>query len=360
MKAIVVGGGVIGCSISLELARSGLQVTVVDRGGLGAEASTAAAGMLAPQGEASGPGPMLDAMLRSRAMYPQWAAQLEAASGLTVGYLPSGLLQVAFDEAQVHALEAQVAWQRASGLRAEWLSASQARAQVPALSGEAQAAALFEDDHQVDPLRLMPALIEAARRASVSFQVADVKGLASSIGRVTGVEVEGGLLYADVVVVAAGPWSGQFISETVKPARGQMAELRLEAPVFSHMLKTSGGYLVPRADGRVIAGSTVELVGFDKGVTSEGVEAILRVARRLVPALGGVEVHSTWAGLRPLCDDALPILGEGAMAGVVVATGHFRNGILLAPLTARTVGQIVRGEKPTLDVNPFRASRFST
>ena len=309
MKALVVGAGIIGCSIALELADSGLEVTVIDKAEPGSEASTAAAGMLAPQAEAHGPGPMLDFMLRSRAMYPAWLKRVEAAGAREAGYLPSGLLQVAFDDAQVHALEAMVAWQRASGLRAEWLTTGQARAKEPSLSVKAQAAALFADDHQVDPLRLMPALVEAASRAGVTFRTAAVERVTSSNGRVTGAEAAGGQLYADVVVIAAGSWSGAFTCATVAPARGQMAELRPAAPLITHMLKTASGYLVPRADGRLIAGSTVERVGFDKSVTSEGVSAILETARQLVPALAGVTVHSTWAGLRPVSDDALPILG---------------------------------------------------
>lgn len=365
MKAIVIGGGIIGVSVALELASTGLEVTVLDKSAPGSEASTAAGGMLAAQAESTKAGPLIDLMVRSRSLYPKWVKNLEALSGLEVGYLPSGLLQVAFDEDEAQGLQARVTWQEAIGLRAQWLTGAQARQREPALSEHAQAAAYFADDHQVDPKKLMPALLLAAARSSVVFRSGLVRGVLQSNGRVTGVDLEGESLCADVVILAAGAWSAlitgtPLLPHDVRPARGQMAELQAQVPLLTHVLKTQTGYVIPRPDGRVIVGSTMELVGYDKQVTTEGLAKIFVAALRMVPSLAALPVRSTWAGLRPWTEDTLPLLGEGPMPGLVLATGHFRNGLILAPVTARLVGQIVRGEKPGLDLGAFRPARFST
>jgi glycine oxidase len=361
----VIGGGIMGSSIALELARSGLAVTVLERSIPGAEASTAAAGMLAPQLEASAPGPFLDLCLRSRTLYPAWVERLQAESKVAVDYLDSGALQVAFTDDEVHALDATVAWQQASGLRAELLSGADARALEPSLSPGALAAARFADDHQVDPRKLMRALLVAATQAGVAFRSGYVRGLLEANGAATGVDLDGDRLEADAVVLAAGSWSGlvagaKIDTRVLRPARGQMAEFQLRAPITQRILKGAKGYVVPRADGRVICGSTMELVGFDKNVTAAGVQAILGAALRLVPALANAALTSTWAGLRPWTEDALPILGEGPLKRLFLATGHFRNGILLAPITARLTGELVRGDKPTVDPRPFGFQRFGT
>lgn len=365
MKALIVGGGIIGTGIALELATTGIETTVIDQASPGSEASSAAAGMLAPQAEAAKAGPLLELMLQSRSLYSSWAKNLEALSGLETGYRPSGLLHLAFDEAESYSLEAKVTWQSAHGLKATLLSGSEARHREPALSASMVLAAHFADEHQVDPRKLMPALLLAAARSGVTFRSGVVRSVLQSGRLATGVDLEGEPVYADVVVIAAGAWSALIANSglaprDVRPARGQMAELHSPVPVLTHIVKTAAGYLVPRADGRLIAGSTLELVGYDKHVTTEGLAKLLVLAMRLVPALANVTVCSTWAGLRPWTEDALPVLSEGPLAGLVIATGHFRNGILLAPITARIVGQIVRGEKPTLDVSAFQASRLQT
>ena len=339
-----------------------IPVTVLERSIPGAEASSAAAGMLAPQFEASGPGPMLDLCLLSRMAWPKWAAELQSKSGVDVGYLPSGGLQVAFTEDEVHALDAKVAWQKAHGLRAELVTDASLRELEPALSPKALAASDFPDDHQVDPRKLMRALAVAATRAGVKFRSGTVRSLLEKEGTVTGVDLDGEKLEASLVVLAAGAWSGlvagaEIDPARVKPVRGQMMELQLRAPIFRRLLKSASGYLVPRADGSVLVGSTMEMVGFDKNVTAEGLSKLLAAAIQLTPQLASAPVTSTWAGLRPWTDDQLPFLGEGAKAGLLLATGHFRNGILLAPITARLLGQVVRRERPTVDLKPFRYRR---
>lgn len=364
MKVLIIGGGIMGTSVALELVRTGVQVTVLERSIPGAEASSAAAGMLAPQLEAHSPGPFLDLCLLSRALYPAWAKQLTEASGVSVDYAESTSLQLAFTDADMHALEANVAWQKASNLRAEFLTGAQARAVEPALGETVLAAAHFLDDHQCDPKKLMRALTIACTRAGVQFQSGSVRSIIEESGRVVGVDLDGTRLEADLVVLAAGSWSGlvagsRLDTRHLKPARGQMVELQVRVPLHTALLKSPGGYLVPRSDGRIIAGSTMELVGYDKNVTAGGLTKVLNAAIQMVPALAQAQVIDSWAGLRPWTEDALPVLGEGPVPGLVMATGHFRNGILLAPITARVVGQLLRGEKPVVDLRPFRSARFS-
>lgn len=365
MKIVIIGGGIMGLSIATELRRdAGLEVVVLEKSIPGAEASSAAAGMLAPQFESEKPGPLLDLCLLSRMAWPKFARELEDLSGVAVHYLPSGGLQVAFTDDEAHALQAKVDWQTASGLRAAFLSQQELRGLEPAINDEALAAAHFPDDHQVDPRRLMRALAVAASKRGVEFRTGTVRGLVEREGRVVGVDVDDATLEGDVVVLAAGAWSGlvsgaRVDPSRVKPVRGQMLELQVRAPRFTRLLKGASGYLVPRSDGAIIAGSTMEMAGYEKHVTVEGLTKLLRSTLELVPSLAAAPINQTWAGLRPWTDDQLPFLGEGPREGLLLATGHFRNGILLAPITARLIGQLVRREKPTLELRPFRYERNS-
>jgi glycine oxidase len=363
IQVVIVGGGVMGCGIALRLCQAGARVTVLERSIPGAEASSAAGGILAPQMEAERPGPFLELCLRSRGMYPDFAAELHALTGVNVNYLPSGLLNLAFDEAKAQHLKAIVSGQRALGLRAELLGADELRALEPQLSPHVVAAARFVDDHQVDNRLLARALTMAAARVGATFRTGYVRGVVEENGRAVGVDLDGETLRADAVVIAAGSWSGlvQGIAvdpRVVRPARGQMVQFQTRLPLFSHVIFSDKGYVVPRADGRVIAGSTLEFAGFEKSVTAEGLHRILSLAMEICPALASAPVQETWAGLRPYTEDHLPILGAGPLPGLFLATGHFRNGILLAPLTARLMAQVVLGERPLVDITPFRLDRF--
>lgn len=364
-RILVIGGGIMGTSVGLQLARAGHQVTIIERGIPGAEASTAAAGMLAPQMEAQADGPGLTLGLKSRELYPAWITQLTAASGVDPLYVPSGALQLAFDAEQRQGLEAQYAWQRARGLDVALLSGDEARRLEPALSPAVDAALHLPREAQVDPVRLMRALTIAAARAGCTFTSGLVRGLVERGGQCVGVDVDGQQLPADTVVVAAGAWTplvgGSGVSgETIRPMRGQMAELDPKLPLHRCLLKSPLGYLVPRQDGRVIAGSTMEFAGFDKAVTVEGLAKLLAMAQRVVPALSTAPVTGTWSGLRPWTQDTKPIISFGHLRGLILATGHFRNGILLAPVTALLVEQLLTGTPPAVDLAPFRADRFGS
>jgi glycine oxidase len=244
------------------------------------------------------------------------------------------------------------------------LTPAEVKRREPALGGCSGALAL-PDDHQVDPPKLMRALPIAAAKAGAKFRTGHVVSLLEGRGRIIGVDLGTERLEADAVVVAAGAWSsllpGARVDPSVlQPMRGQLLELRTRLPVLKHIVVGAGTYLVPRADGRVIAGSTMERVGFDKRVTAAGLLAILSGATALCPALGAAEVASAWAGLRPWTEDELPILGEGPLPGLQLATGHFRNGILLAPITALLISQALRGQATSVDMLPFRYGRFPT
>ncbi|MFO0599467.1 MAG: glycine oxidase ThiO [Myxococcaceae bacterium] len=365
MKVVIVGGGIIGLSIARELKKTapGTEVVVIERATPGDEASMAAGGILGPQFESEKPGPFLDFATASRAMWPKFAAEVQQESGLDVAYLSCGALQLAFTDDEVHALDAKVSWQQAVHLRATLLGAAELAAKEPQLSKAALAAAEFPDDHQLDPRLFLPALHRAATKAGVSVERATARALITEGGKVKAVELEGGsIVRGDLVVLAAGAWSGQLAAALIpaparlEPRRGQMLELKVAAPPTQRLIKSSGGYVISRADGHVVVGSTMEDVGFDKSVTPAGLKKLLDAAMLMVPSLATASLTRTWAGLRPWTDDQLPWLGEGP-AGLVLATGHFRNGILLAPITARVVGQLVRGERPTHDLRPFRYER---
>lgn len=375
--AIVVGGGLIGCLVARALADDGRRVTLYERGAeLGGKASTAAAGMLSPQmewaedllveGEANVAGrtdAMLDLGIAARERWPAFAAALEAETGRCIHYRDEGTLVVALTDAEAAELAERAAAQRRRGLRAEWLDPGRVRELEPGIAATARGALHIPDDRQVDPLPLMAAAAEAlARRPGVRVETGTaVRAIESAGGRVTGVAVEAGA-EADLVVLAAGAWSGGIAGLprplAVRPVKGQMAALRPAAMPIRHVVGGRGAYCVPRDDGRVVVGATVENAGFDERVDPAAVAALIRAAAAAVPALGDAAVESRWAGLRPGTADDLPILGpDPDLAGLLYATGHYRNGILLAPLTAEVVAAFARGQEPPVDTVPFSPAR---
>lgn len=363
---LVVGGGVMGCTAALRLAQRGARVTVVERGIPGAEASSAAAGILGPQMEADAPGPLLDLGLRSRALYPALAAELRDSTGIDIGHVRSGVLALALDEAGERALDTRRTWQTARGLRASGLDGAAARQAEPALGDAIRAATHFPDDAQVDARALSRALSQAAARAGVAFlQGRYVRRVRVGGGAATGVDLDGESMAAGAVVVAAGSWSGLVEGAgvpptVVRPARGQLARIETRPPLIGHVLFAPGrGYLVPRPDGSVIAGSTIEMAGFRKEVTVGGLASILDLARILVPALGDAPVTETWSNFRPYTEDHMPVIGGTGVKGLVVASGHFRNGILLAPVTADLVADLVLQGHTSIDIAPFSIGRFA-
>jgi glycine oxidase len=361
----IIGGGIMGSAVAFRLAQRGVSVTVVERGIPGAEASSAAAGILGPQMEAEGPGPLLDLGLASRALYPSLAAELREATGIDVGYDRSGVLAAALDDAGEGELAQRRAWQQRRSLKVGWLSGDEVRTREPALGPAIRAALLFPDDGQVNARELARAFSQAAAAAGARFLTGRyVRRVVVEGGAATGVELDGETLPAGTVVVAAGSWSGLVEgggvpSTVVRPARGQLVSIETRPPLFRHVVSVRGGYLVPRRDGTVLAGSTVEMAGFRKQVTVGGLAGILTLARTLVPALSEAPVTGTWSNFRPYTEDHLPVLGATPVRGLVLATGHFRNGILLAPITAEAIAELVATGRSAIDLAPFSVARFA-
>jgi glycine oxidase len=365
-RVAIVGGGIMGCVVGLRLAQRGFAVTIIERGIPGAEASSAAAGILGPQWETECPGALLDFGLASRALYADFAAELRDQAGIDIGYRQSGLIELACDEAGETALAARESWQRTRGLRAEVVRAADLARLEPGLGPAVRAGLFFPDEGMVNARALARALSQAAAIAGVTFlQGRYVRRVAIESGRAVGVELDGERIAADVVVIAAGSWSGLVdgagVGATlVRPARGQMVAIEMRPPLFHHVLAPwRRGYLVPRHDGVALAGSTLEMVGFRKEVTVDGLALILDMARAILPALGPLPVVETWSNFRPFTEDQLPVLGATEVQGLHLATGHHRYGILLAPITGLVVAEQIATGRPRFDLTPFSASRFT-
>ena len=362
---LIIGGGIIGFALALRLASEKLSVTMLERGQPGREASWAAAGMLAPTSEAGHgadgalPAPVAQLAAASAALYPQWLGRIGGRAALDVGYRTEGTIDVAFTEEEAEVIES---------LPGERLSATEARRLEPTLSGRVISAVLLPRDVQVDNRRLFAALLEAARAAGVHVRLGiSVIDLAIERGRATGVRAANGETFsAGAVVNAAGCWAAQLSEHgrrltPTRPVRGQMIALRGPAASgLRHVVRSPRGYILPRADGRLVCGSTTENAGYDKSLTPAGLRQLLSAAIELVPAAAGLPFADAWAGLRPDSPDHLPILGATDIESYFVATGHYRNGILLAPITAQLVGDVILGRQPSVSLEPFSPLRFAS
>ena len=347
--AVVVGGGLIGCSVARALAGGGLDVVVVERAQVGREASYAAAGMLAPQAEIEESGPMLDLCLESRALFPDLAEALYTETGVDVRYRDDGTIVVAFGDDEASRLRDHADRQHEMGLECEMMTAAEARRAEPALSPAVSAALSIAGDHQVDNRRLVEAMALScyARKVEIVENTPVRAIVRDESGRVAGVETTAGTIHAPLVVVAAGCWSSlvEQFPVPVEPVKGQMLMLELASPLFRRVLRDERCYLVSRIDGRVLVGATMERAGFDKSVFSDAVGKLLEAGRQIVPSLASAFGGEAWAGLRPATPDGIPAVGF-VEEGLVAATGHFRNGILLAPVTAEIVSRLVFGGEP--------------
>jgi len=354
----VIGGGIIGLTVAWRAARRGLTVTLLERGRLGGAASRAAAGMLAPISEAefgSSGRRLLELGLASAARWPTFAQELGEAAGANCLLRRHGALMLARDGDEAAALERELAFRQGLGLKVTRLRPTEARRLEPGLAPVVRLALEVADDHSVDPRAVIGALIEAAAQAGVTLRVGsevatvevDARGQ-----RVIGVRLAGGeRLMADRVVVAAGAWSGALaglpadVGVPVRPVKGQILRLRDPAGpgLVERVMRFAGAYLVPRADGRYVLGATVEERGFDTTVTVGATLELLREAAVLIPGLAELELEELIAGLRPGTPDNVPLVGLGALDGLVWATGHYRNGILLAPLTGELIADLLSG-----------------
>jgi glycine oxidase len=370
LRVAIVGGGVIGLATGWRLAAAGAAVEIYERGRAGRGASWAAAGMLAAAAEAEpSEERLLPLTLESQRRWPGFASELEAASGMRVGYRGEGTLVVALTRDDAERLRFSYEFQRGLGLDLAWLGPSEVLEREPFLNPRLAAGCFSPSDHQVDNRRVVAALVEAFRRAGGKlFEEAPVERVAIEGGRAGGVVVGGTLRPADRVVLAAGAWSGTdglVPAETrppVRPIKGQMMAVRMDpaAPLLRHVVWTPRVYLVPRDDGRLIVGGTVEERGFDETITAGGLFSLLEGAWRALPAVEELAVDETWVGFRPGSPDDAPILGATPVEGLVVATGHHRNGILLTPVTADAIVQCVLTDRVLDSIRPFGIERFET
>lgn len=362
---VVVGGGVIGCAIARLLASSSLAVTVVERGDRPAEASWAAAGMLSPLAESDHPGPFLDLLLAAATRFPALAASLLDETGVDIGYRSEGTVLLALDDADERVLEARWRWQSDAGLPIERLTAAETRALEPEVADAVRWSLRFPLDHQVDSREMSRALWRSAEAAGARFVTRrEVESIERAGDRAVGVRLrDGEIIGAGAVVVAAGSWAGSLSGLPrplpVHPVHGQLIALDGRGLDVGHVIDTPRIYLVPRLGGRIIAGATVERTGFAKAVTEAGVAALHGAAAEAVPALAGREVIESWSGLRPGTPDDFPIVGpDPGVANLFYATGHFRNGILLAPITGEAVAAMVTGGSAPAELALFGIERF--
>jgi glycine oxidase len=375
----IVGAGIIGLAIAWRARQAGMTVTVLERERAGRGTSHVAAGMLAPVAEVEfgeAGGRVLELGLRSARMWPGFAAELEASSGSSVGLLRTGTLLVARDDDDARELERQLEFRGSLGLAVRRLRPSQARELEPALAPTVRLALEAGDDHSVDPRLVLAALRVACEAVGVALREGapvarveldgapvDARDADAAGGRVTGIVLaDGERLAAEQVVLAAGPWSERIAGlpagagVPVRPVKGQTLRLRdpAGAGLLRRVLRFRGGYLVPRADGRYVLGATVEEQGFGLAPTAGAVYELLRDARELVPGISELEIEELSVGLRPGTPDNAPVIGRGAVRGLVWATGHYRNGILLAPLTAELVaGVLAQGSGGALEHGPL-------
>jgi len=361
---IIVGGGLIGGCVALELARRKLRVVVIDRQRPGLEASWAAAGMLSGAPETRDAIPLVPIARASLEMYPEFVAEVEEASGQKTGYRRDGALQAFFSADSERELSTIIAVLHGLGLEAEAVRVEEARQMEPSLSEAARTAVWLPFEATVDSRALTAAVLTAATKRGVEI-VSRPGGVTSVVmekNSCAGVMAGSEKISAGSVILAAGCYSGSIEGmeryAPTRPVRGQIVALHSENVRLGRVVRSERGYLVPQENGRVLAGTTAENAGFEKRVTPAGLQHILGAAVEMVPELAQAAVVETWSGLRPDTPDHLPSLGPTDVEGLLIATGHFRNGILLAPVTARLMREWVLEEQTTIGVEPFSPMRF--
>lgn len=368
-RVAVIGAGVCGLGIGWRLAEAGCPVDLFDAGAAGHGATWAAGGMLAAGMEAEpGEEALLPLTLEAQRQWPAFRDALEAASGIDLGYRDEGTMSVATNRDEAARLRFNFDYQTGLGIEMEWLTGAEARAREPYLRAGIVGAAFREADHQVENRALAAALVAACRGAGARLhEHTPVEAVVTEAGRAAGVVAGGREHAADVVLLAAGAWSRRIAGvpdealPPVRPLKGQMLALGMDPrePLIRHVVWGPSVYLIPRNDGRLLVGATVEERGFDDRMTAGGVYALIEAAWRLVPGIEELPIVETWAGFRPGCRDDAPVLGWTALPGLAVATGHHRNGILLAPITADAVAELILTGTGPEAIRAFAPDRFA-
>ena len=364
---LIVGGGVVGLSIAYELAGQGArEVVVIDAGEPGKEASWAGAGIM-PPGPPRPRTPLEQLLAMSNDLHPRWSAQLKAETGLDNGYRPCEAIYLDRDAGSREPLASCIAGWREQGIRYRQLTARDVQRLEPQLKPPADKPAyVLPDEYQIrNPWHLQALVAGASKRGVKIVSHAAATGFKVSGDRIDTVETEQGAYRAKCVCLTSGPWTAKLLDQlgihvAIKPIRGQIALLRTERPLLGRIVNEGRHYLVPRADGRLLVGSTEEDVGFDRTNTEDVIDELLAYARERVPAVAGLEPEKTWAGLRPHSADGLPYVGRvGGIENLFVAAGHYRSGLQLSPATAIVMSRLMRGLEPPVDLDEFRPDRHT-
>ncbi|HEY6410207.1 MAG TPA: glycine oxidase ThiO [Ktedonobacteraceae bacterium] len=363
---VIIGGGVIGCAIAYYLRKSGIAVTVIDKGEIGAEASSAAAGLLAPLGSLPGPGPLADLLLASWSIFPSLIPELEQASGMSIAYEQSGSLRVARNPNSVANLRKRMkAWQPL-GLEMHWLTGDEARQREPLISPDISAAIYAPQEAQIKAPHVVKAFAQAATNLGAKLSPhTDIISMDVRDNNITKIyTAQGTAIQCNHLIIATGAWTRAIggllnLSLPVEPQRGQILTLKQPNLPLKHIIFGEALYLAPKNDGTIVVGATKEEVGFDKHLTAGGIAWLLATAIRLLPSLEGAVIDQMWAGLRPKTPDNLPILGKvPSLENVTLAVGHGSIGIMLSAITGQSIAELlVTGHVPELIV-PFSLARF--
>jgi glycine oxidase len=362
---IVIGAGVIGTSIAYQLAKAGVKVMVFDRGRVGSQATGASAGMIQLNPDRTTPPALVTLEHESACLFPALATEIRERTGMDIGYRAAPLLHVTLHEEEETKLRAHRAWQIDHGVAVAWLDGAAALDLEPALNPGVRAALYYANDHQVMPLAFAQALARATvDLGAVLREGAGIDRLLTDGARVLGVAFGGETVHAGEVVIASGAWASSWSEALrtpipVRPVRGQMVALRTTGTGLRNVVSSAEGYMLTKPDGSTYVGTTVEDVGYDARPTVAGIAGLLALVPRLAPRLADATFSSAWAGLRPGTSDGCPLIGRlPGWQGVTIAAGHFRDGILLAPITGEVVADLLARRQPRLSLDAFDPGRF--
>lgn len=365
----IIGGGVVGSSIAYVLSQSGISSIVVDRDQPGGQAPMLLAGILAPSTEAGAPGAFCDLGMASYRLFPDIAADLHESLGIDIDLDAAGGIRIAWDEVTAGVLKQSIVWERERGIDVTWLDSEDLRELEPSLhDGIVGGSYTALMSHLLTP-RLIQGYIDSASTHGATFlKGSPAYGLQRDGSKITGVETTDGLVSAANFIVTAGAWSGLYehwlgAPLPVRPRKGQLALVQpapMSPPRVRRVIYDGLNYLVPKRDGTIVLGATQEDAGFDRRVTLEGLNFLMNTVARAIPSLREAELKQAFSGFRPMPTDTMPIIGHAPGAdNLIFATGHYRNGILLGPITGRIVTQLVQGKEPEIDLTPFDPARFS-
>ena len=369
-KIIVIGAGIIGLSISYYLKKHDFDIAVIEKSRAGLEASYAAAGMLAAQSEFDFYEDFMNFCVKSRDMYQDYCNEIEKASGIDVECQKSGMIRPALTEEHEAHFKENYRWQKKHGFEIEFLSGNELREIEPKLSEKIISGLYTKNDGQVNNRKLMEALIIANKKINNKIiENTEVKDYILKDNKVNGIKTKNNEIFdADIVINTAGSWSSLISKDlipnfNVKPILGQMVSLQSDKPLLNKVIFASilgkGGYIVPRRNNEIILGSTMEDIGFEKKITDEGINSILQKCNEIVPELKKLKIREKWCGFRPFASDNLPIIGKTNIENLILATAHGRNGILLAPITAKAIEELVVNGNIMPEIRDFGVERFN-